>query len=378
MSNHALAPDALAGALSIRDLTDPSQGDHAIQLLVQIASRTLAAVWKSDIRVVRSGPIVAVADNYDALGYDPAAVARDSRYTRYVSDTCMLRSHSSAMVPPALRQLARAPDAVRDTVLLCAGMCYRRDVIDRLHTGTPHQLDVWRVAQAQLGEQGLHAMIELLVRALLPGALVRTLDASHPYTERGREINASTDGGHTWVEIGECGLAAPGVLRAAGLPEGVTGLAMGLGLDRLLMLRKSIPDIRLLRSNDARVASQMLDLAPYRAVSNQPPIVRDISIAVDSSDDAELLGDRVRAELGHEGDLVEEVAVLSATQPEDLPQPAAMRLGIRPGQQNLLVRIVLRGVDRTLSDAEANELRDRIYARLHRGGRHQWAASSLP
>lgn len=374
MSVHALEPDALARALSVRDLTDPSQGDHAIQLLVQIAARTLSAAWGSDVRIVRSEPIVAVADNYDALGYQPDAIARDGRYTRYVSATCMLRSHSSAMVPPALRDLARSARPVRDTALVCPGICYRRDVIDRIHTGTPHQLDLWRVAQQPLGESDLVEMIDVVVRALLPDAAVRTEPASHPYTERGREIDASTDGGRTWVEIGECGLAAAGVLASAGLDGDVRGLAMGLGLDRVLMLRKQIPDIRLLRSADERVAAQMLDLSPYRQVSNLPPIVRDISIAVDADDDAELLGDRVRAGLGDDGDLVEEVSVLTATRADELPPQAAARLGIRPGQQNLLVRIVLRGVDRTLSDSDANLLRDRIYALLHRGGRHLWAA----
>ena len=376
MSVQVLDYAALARSLAVRDLSDPAQGEHAVQLLVQVAARTLSAAWKCDARVVRSGPIVAVADNYDALGYDRGAIARDSRYTRYVSTTCMLRSHSSAMVPPALRDLARAPDPPRDVLLVCPGMCYRRDLIDRIHTGMPHQLDLWRIAARPLGEGDLDEMIATVVASLLPGALVRTEPAEHPYTDSGCEINASVDGGDSWVEIGECGLAAPDVLRGAGLPEGTTGLAMGLGLDRLLMLRKGAPDIRLLRSADDRIASQMLDLAQYRPVSNQPPIVRDISIAVDAEADAELLGDRVRAGLGSGGDVVEEVTVLSSTRAEDLPEGAAARLGIRPGQQNLLVRVVLRSVDRTLSDSEANDLRDRIYALLHRGGRHLWAASS--
>jgi phenylalanyl-tRNA synthetase alpha chain len=69
---------------------------------------------------------------------------------------------------------------------------------------------------------------------------------------------------HGWVEIGECGLAHPDVLASAGRnPREWTGLAMGLGLDRLLMLRKGMPDIRLLRSTDPRIAGQMQDLAPH-------------------------------------------------------------------------------------------------------------------
>ena len=92
---------------------------------------------------------------------------------------------------------------------------------------------------------------------------------------------------------------------------------------------QGIPDIRLLRSTDARVASQMLDLAPYRPVSAMPAVRRD-------------------------------------------------RLGARPGQRNVLVRVVLRHLERTLTDQEANSLRDRIYAAIHQGTSHQWAVAQRP
>lgn len=54
--------------------------------------------------------------------------------------------------------------------------------------------------------------------------------------------------GGEWVELAECGLASPDVLAGAGLdPTLWSGLALGMGLDRALMLRKGIPNIRLLR-----------------------------------------------------------------------------------------------------------------------------------
>jgi phenylalanyl-tRNA synthetase alpha chain len=72
---------------------------------------------------------------------------------------------------------------------------------------------------------------------------------------------------------------------------------MGVGLDRLIMLIKQIDDIRLLRSSDPRIARQMLTLARYEAVSNQPATNRDLSICV-GDPDMELLGDRIRNVLG--------------------------------------------------------------------------------
>lgn len=360
-----LSLPALVDALSLRDLTDPAQGPHALQLLVSAAVDALGDQWGADVRVLRSRPVVAVEDNYDRLGYQPDAVSRDVRYTRYVSDTTMLRSHTSAGVPPALRALAATSPPERDVLLVLPGICHRRDSIDRLHTGTPHQLDLWLLRRGgrRLDHDDLHTLVTTLVSTVLPGTHWRWTATTHPYTTGGREVEAIHDG-HP-VEIAECGLAAPGVLAAAGLsPSSWSGLALGMGLDRALMLRTGIPDIRLLRSADPRVASQLTGLAPYQPVSDLPPARRDISAAVPAGSDAEVLGDRVREALGPDADLVEEVTVLSTTPYDDLPAAARSRLGIRPGQENVLLRLVLRPVDRTLTSEEVNTLRDRVAAAL--------------
>ena len=68
-----------------------------------------------------------------------------------------------------------------------------------------------------------------------------------------------------------------------------------------------------------------------------------------------------------------QVAVLSETGYEALPLAAVERLGLVPGQKNVLVRLVIRPFHRTLSDAEANRIRNRVYAALHRGTAKQWA-----
>jgi phenylalanyl-tRNA synthetase alpha chain len=363
--------------LTIRDLTDPAQGCHALQLIVAQLNEALTAAWGCPSRIWRGSPIVSLADNYDRLGYPPDAITRDRRYTRYVDADHVLRSHTSALVPGALRHLAAqgsAGSAPPELLLVCPGMCYRRDAVDWQHTGEPHQLDLWRIRRGPVGEVSLQQMIGRVVETVLPGARWRSIPAEHPYTDGGRQIDVWSDG--QWIEVGECGLAAPDVLRSAGLGRPWSGLAMGLGLDRLLMLRKRIPDIRLLRSTDARVAIQMLDLEPYRPVSHMPPVRRDLSVAVGSDVDAsaEGVGDRVRQALGSDADAVETVEVLSETRYDALPSAARDRLGISPGQRNVLVRLVLRPLDRTLTDAEANELRDRVYAALHEGAAAEWAS----
>jgi phenylalanyl-tRNA synthetase alpha chain len=367
--------EQLRAALAVRDLTDPAQGAHAMQLVCSAIVEALAAAWGASIRVVRASPVVTARDNYDRLYYPAGGVARDARYTRWIGPGVLLRSQTSAMIPAALDALAADP-SWRDVVLVCPGLVYRRDCIDRHHVGEPHQVDVWRIRRggAALGDDDLRAMIGLVAGAALPGWGWRATPAEHPYTERGLQIDAAEPGG-SWLEIGECGLASPRVLADAGLDAATTtGLAMGLGLDRLVMLRKAIPDIRLLRARDPRIADQLQDLAPYRAVSAMPPATRDLSIAVDAGDTPEDLGDRVRAALGDRASAVESVEVVSETAHDALPAAARARIGLAPGQHNLLVRVVLRDLERTLTAAEANALRDQIYAALHRGAVHQWAA----
>jgi phenylalanyl-tRNA synthetase alpha chain len=370
MSLHVLSAPQVVRALSIRDLTDPNQGVHAMQLLVAGVLDALSTAWRCEIRLHRQSPIVSIADNYDRLHYPHEGAARDARYTRYVCDTALLRTQTSAMIPPILRALAA--ETVPEVLIACPGLVYRRDAIDRLHTGEPHQIDLWRIRRTEerLTAADLEEMIGLVTGALLPGREVRTSPAVHPYTIGGLQIDVRD--GSSWVEIGECGLALPPLLEECGV--GGSGLAMGLGLDRILMLRKGIDDIRLLRSNDPRIMEQMIDLSLYRPVASTPPVRRDLSLVLEEEASEEEIGDVVRAALQDRASEVESVKILSDTPYDGLPPSAIARLGIAKGQRNVLLRVVLRAIDRTLTHEECNELRDRIYAALHRGSRSEWAA----
>lgn len=371
MSIRLIDASAYRRALAVRDLTDAAYGPHAMQRLVQNAIATLQQAWSCPAIVYRAPALVAISDNYDDLHYSPNGAARDARYTRYVTPTKLLRTQTSAMIPGALRMSASA--AYDDVLIVCPGLTYRRDTIDRLHVGEPHQLDLWRVRRGALTRDDLVGMIERVASALLPDAPLRLSPTTHPYTVEGIELHACVRG--AWVEILECGLALPQLLREAGYDEAYSGLAMGIGLDRILMLRKGIDDIRLLRSTDPRIADQMLDLQPYRPVSAQPEMRRDLSIAVAEALTAEELGDRVRTHLD-EGTAaaIEEIVVVSETAYSDLTEQARARLGIQAGQKNVLLRLVVRALERTLTSREANELRDRVYALLHEGAVDTWAA----
>ncbi|WGP06214.1 hypothetical protein QFE97_00275 [Bacillus subtilis] len=360
-----LTPDQLHRALSLRDLTDPAQGEHAIQALLTAVVHALQSTWQNTVRYVRTPPVVSVTENYDRLGYDPADVTRARRYTRYVSPTAMLRSHTSADIPTSLE--AYAGRSGIDELIVVPGLVYRRDVVDRSHVGEPHQVDLWRIRDTpETSDEDMLTMITCLVEAVLPGAEWKVTDAIHPYTVGGRQIDVLLDG--QWLELAECGRIHPEVLRGSGLdPRRWSGLALGMGLERALMLRKTIPDIRYLRAHDPRIAAQMLTLAPWEHVSPLPPTRRDISIVVDDAEDEETLGDRIRAAVAEDVEVIESVEVVDRTAHDDLPSAARQRLAIRAEQSNMLVRIILRPIDRTLTSQEANAIRNTIYRAVHQG-----------
>ena len=368
----------LNSALAVRDLSDPAAGPHALQLLLADVAAGLKRLWDIPATTHRHSPLVATADNYDRLGYSPDDVTRDSRYSRHVSPTVMLRSHTSAGVP-ALLDTLRSELGHYDRLHVLPGLVYRRDAVDRTHVGAPHQVDLWRLkARGLLGPAELHAMMAAVVEAVLPAAQYpdvqwRATPAEHTYTAMGQQLDVlvtGPDGGREWLELAECGLVAARVLRGSGLdPRRWAGLALGLGLDRALMLRKGIQDIRLLRSEHPEVQAQLQDLRPYRPVSAMPEIRRDLSLVLGAAEDAdgELLGDLARTALGADADLLASLEVLAVTPAAELPRAAVERLRLAPGQVNVLIRLVLQPLDRTLTDAEANRLRNRVYVALHRG-----------
>ena len=83
--------------------------------------------------------------------------------------------------------------------------------------------------------------------------------------------------------------------------------------------------------------------------------------------DVELLGDRARTALGAEAEVLAALEIRAVTPASGLPPAAVERLRLAPDQVNVLLRLVLQPLDRTLTDGEANLLRDRVYLALHRG-----------
>lgn len=362
-----MAPELLAKSLAVPDLSDPKNGINAINLVVERIIKSLSnSFGPLPIDVYRASPEVSVEENYDLLLFPADNAGRSSRYTRYVNDTTVLRTHTSAAIPAWLKRSGKNHD---DQIVVAPGICYRRDVVDQTHCGEPHQMDVWRIRKGlpRLERPELIALIEVLINGVIPGYRYRANEVVHPYTINGLEVEILV--GDTWMEILECGEAHPTILKNAGLdPAEYSGLAMGMGLDRLAMIIKGIDDIRVFRSTDPRITKQMTTLHKYVSVSNQPATKRVLSYSASVDKNEEDICEAIRDVLGANVIHLEEVKVEEFPY-ESLEPIARERLGIHPSQKNVVATLIFRSIEGSLPKKTVNEWMQNIYPRLNEGSK---------
>ena len=361
-----LSPENLKRSLDIKDLTkDPT---HAISLLVTALQTALEAKYGVPATMERGTAVVKKTDNFDALGYPNDEVTLSERYTRYVDDENILRTQMTSVMPSVLKNFAKNPNS--KTLWMCPGMVYRRDVVDRTHVGEPHQMDIWMLKEGQTSRADLIELIDTVVgtvgKILKTKLTYRANETSHHYTDGGLEVEINYQG--RWMEILECGLAGKKLLTESGIDtEKYGGLALGMGLDRLVMIAKNIEDIRILRDPDTRVVQQMKNLNKYKVVSRQPMSKRDMSLAISEGVLLEELTEKIVNLLGEQSSIVEEISLVELTPYEKLPEIARTRLGMKAGQDNWLLRIILRHPSRTISPEEANGVYNKLYDQIHEG-----------
>lgn len=353
--------------MALKDLTMPSSAPHAIHLLVcEILQGLHTRGWPA-AELVEGPRIVSTSENYALLGYDPSEITLGSEHTRWIDESHLLRTQTTCQIPNALRAViqGRKPGEVK--LIAAPGITFRRDTRDRWHCAEPHQMDIWVIGDASLSNrQALLRLVHDILEIATPNESWIFSDSPHHYTDGGIEVNLLAK--EKPVEVLECGCIARSLLERLGIdPELHGGLALGMGLDRLTMLRKGIPDIRLLRDEHPRVQVQMSDLQPWRPVSRLPSTSRDISLAVTPGLSEEALTEKMLQAAGVHSGWIEEMTVKGRWAYEELPEKAIERLGLLPGQENVLLSVILRDSSRSIASEEANLLYGRIQGAMHEG-----------
>ncbi|MBW6458730.1 MAG: phenylalanine--tRNA ligase subunit alpha [FCB group bacterium] len=199
--------------------------------------------------------------NFESLNFPPNHPARDMQDTFYTEGGGILRTHTS---PVQTRYMSTHTPPVR---IVAPGRVYRNEAISARSYCLFHQIEGLYI-DTDISFADLKGTIELFCRMYYgKDVRIKFRGSYFPFTEPSVEVDVSCFlcGGkgcrvckHTgWLEIMGCGMVDPNVLKAVNYdPEKYTGYAFGLGVDRMLMMRLGINDIRLLFENDIEFLRQ--------------------------------------------------------------------------------------------------------------------------
>lgn len=228
----------------------PLGARHPLSVLQERVSDVFIAMgWE-----IAEGPeIESEWFNFDALNIAPDHPSREMQDTFFVEPPeahLVLRTHTS---PVQIRSLLSRELPV---YVLCPGKTFRTDELDATHTPVFHQFEGIAVDKG-LTMADLKGTLEHFARRMLgEDAAIRLRPAYFPFTEPSAELDVwhpEAKGGPRWIEWGGCGMINPAVLRAAGVdPEEYTGFAFGMGIERTLMFRNGVPDMRDMIEGDIR------------------------------------------------------------------------------------------------------------------------------
>ena len=191
--------------------------------------------------------------NFDALNFDadhPARALQDTFFIDPVERHLLLRTHTS---PVQIRSLLSRELPV---YVVAPGRVYRTDELDATHTPVFHQIEGIAIDKG-LTMAHLRGTLEHLATAMFgEEAKIRLRPNYFPFTEPSAELDIWHPhfvGGARWIEWGGCGMVNRNVLRAAGIdPDVYQGFAFGMGIERTLMFRNQVSDMRDMVEGDVR------------------------------------------------------------------------------------------------------------------------------
>lgn len=227
-------------------------------------------IMENEIKEIFLGMGFSVADgpeveydyyNFEALNLPPDHPARDTQDTFYITDNILLRTQTSSVQVHVMEQ-QKPPIRV-----ISPGRVFRSDAIDATHSPLFHQVE-GLVVDKGITMADLKGTLELLMQRLYGDDCKIRLRPHHfPFTEPSAEVdvmcyNCYGKGcrlckGEGYIELLGAGMVHPKVLEGCGIDSNVySGFAFGLGLERIVMRRYNIQDMRLLFENDYRFLEQ--------------------------------------------------------------------------------------------------------------------------
>lgn len=200
--------------------------------------------------------------NFEALNIPKEHPARDTQDTFYISDNVVLRTQTS---PIQVRVMEKSRPPIR---IIAPGRVYRSDAVDATHSPVFHQVE-GLVVDKGITMADLKGTLEQFLQTLYgQEAKIRLRPHHFPFTEPSAEVDVScfvcggkgcrVCKGEGFIELLGAGMVHPDVLRRCNIdPDVYSGFAFGMGLERIVMRRMNIDDMRLLYENDIRFLKQL-------------------------------------------------------------------------------------------------------------------------
>jgi phenylalanyl-tRNA synthetase alpha chain len=217
--------------------------------------REIVAIFAEMGFVVASGPELETEYyNFDVLNTPKDHPSRDMQDTFWIKskDRLVMRTHTTSTT------LGRFLEQNKDNLPCAAvvpGKVFRNEATDATHEAQFYQLDsVYVTKDASLGH--LKGVIEHFLKKMYgEDIVIRFRPSFFSFVEPGIEVDMLFNG--KWLEMGGAGMIHPNVFKAAGIDPTIwKGFAFGFGVDRLVMLRHGISDVRTLYDGDLRLINQ--------------------------------------------------------------------------------------------------------------------------
>ncbi|CDR33357.1 phenylalanine--tRNA ligase subunit alpha [Criblamydia sequanensis] len=199
--------------------------------------------------------------NFEVLNFPPEHPARDMQDTFYINKEVLLRTHTSNIQ-------ARVMESQKPPIRIIApGKCFRNEAVTSRSHVFFHQVEAVYIDKNVSFSDLMGTLTDFMQKLFYKDIKVRFWPNYFPFVEPGLQVdihclNCKGSGctlcKHTgWLEVAGAGMIHPEVLKNGGIdPEEYSGFAWGLGIERLVMLKNGIKDIRLFTENDIRFLNQ--------------------------------------------------------------------------------------------------------------------------
>jgi len=199
--------------------------------------------------------------NFGALNFPQDHPARDMQDTFYITDTLLLRTHTS---PTQIHTMEKRQPPIR---VCMPGKCFRNEAINARSYILFHQIEGLYVDEGVTFGDLKSTLYAFLSSYFGREVSLRFRPSYFPFTEPSAEVDVScflcsgkgcsVCKNSGWLELLGAGMVHPNVFKAVGYdPEKYTGFAWGMGIERLIMQKYGIDDIRLFFENDLRFLEQ--------------------------------------------------------------------------------------------------------------------------